>query len=308
MQPPYEASPTAYPCAWHPDRLTLIGCQRCGRPICPECANPAPVGFHCPDCTAAARANSQVRTVRSSRGVVAGLRAAPVTASLIGLNILVWVAVLLTGSNDSPLIDVLGLLPTAHCGMSDGVYVGVSQAACLAAQGTFFPGISDGAWWQLLTSAFLQIQPIHIGFNMLALWVLGPQLERFLGVARYAALYLVSALAGSVTVYWLADPTSTTLGASGAVFGLMGALFVVALRRGGDVKSVAVWLVINVVFTFTAGSAVSWQGHLGGLVGGAVTALIMVDLSRRGRLAWAAVGIIAAALIILTIVRTLTLS
>lgn len=307
MQPPYEAPPTAYPCAWHPDRLTRIGCQRCGRPICTECVHPAPVGFHCPACVAEAQANSQVRPVRTRRGVVESLRAAPVTATLIALNLLVWVGVLLTGSDASPLVDTLGLLPTAHCGLGGDVYVEVTRAACLASDGTFYPGVVDGAWWQLLSSAFLQIQALHIGFNMLALWVLGPQLERFLGAGRYVALYLVSALAGSVAVYWLADTTSTTLGASGAVFGLMGALFVVALRRGGDVKSVAIWLAINVAFTFSAGAGISWQGHLGGLLGGALVALLMVDLHHRGRLVWVLMGVITAVLVALTAVRTLAL-
>ena len=148
--------------------------------------------------------------------------------------------------------------------------------------GTFLPGVADGAYWQLLTSAFTQVEIWHIGFNMLALWVLGPQLELAIGRARFIALYLLSALAGSALVYWSSFEYGLTLGASGAVFGLMGALLVVAYKVKADVQQILIWIGINAVLTFTF-SGISWQGHLGGFLGGVVIAAILVYAPRQRR-------------------------
>lgn len=265
---------------------------------------PAPVGFQCPECVAAARTQVRPVTVRSLRRRSSG---APATISLLGLNAAVWLGIILTGAANSKLVQTLALMPTAHCVAGGQEYVEVTRAECASVAGTFFPGVAEGAWWQLLTSAFTHENYLHIGFNMLALWVLGPQLEQFLGLGRYLALYLGSALAGSVAVYWLADPTSTTLGASGAIFGLMGALLVIALRRGGPVQSVVMWIGINIAFTFLAGPAISWQGHLGGLAGGVAMSLLFLG-RRRGTAEWAGVAVLVGALLVLAVVRTLALS
>ncbi len=141
-------------------------------------------------------------------------------------------------------------------------------------------GVADGAWWQLMTSAFTHEEVLHIGFNMLALYFLGPMLESVLGRWRFLALYLVSALAGSAAVMLWSLPYIQTLGASGAVFGLMGALAVVALKVQGQLQTVLVWIGLNLAFTFTV-SGISWQGHIGGLVGGAVIGAAMVFAPRR---------------------------
>ena len=122
---------------------------------------------------------------------------------------------------------------------------------------------------------FTHVEPLHIGFNMLALYFLGPMLENVLGRARFLAVYLVSGLAGSAAVMLFSDPHIQTLGASGAIFGLMGALAVVALKVRGQVQTVLIWIALNLVFTFTA-SGISWQGHIGGLVGGVVLGAAMV--------------------------------
>ena len=147
------------------------------------------------------------------------------------------------------------------------------------------PGVADGAYWQLLTSAFTHVEVWHIGFNMLALWVLGPQLELAIGRSRFLALYLLSALAGSALVYWLADPAGSTLGASGAVFGLMGALLVLAVKVRGDVRGILTWVGINAVITFLFPN-ISWQGHLGGFLGGVLIAALLVYAPRQRRTAW----------------------
>ena len=137
----------------------------------------------------------------------------------------------------------------------------------------------DGAWWQLVTSTFLHVDVWHIGFNMLALWFLGPQLELAIGRARFLALYLISGLAGSACVYWLSGEQTSTLGASGAVYGLMAALLVIAFKVGGQVQTILMWIGINVVFTFTGGF--SWQGHLGGFVAGAAIMAVLRLLPAR---------------------------
>jgi len=144
---------------------------------------------------------------------------------------------------------------------------------------------------------------------MLALWFLGPSLERALGRVRFLAVYLISALAASVVVLWLSDPSASTLGASGGVFGLIGALLVLAYKVHGDVRSVMIWLGINVVYTFIGPGSISWQGHLGGLLGGLAAAIIVVYAPRDGRPRWQLLGLLGltALLLALTVVRILQL-
>ena len=134
------------------------------------------------------------------------------------------------------------------------------------------PGVPTGSrtapCWQLFTSAFTHLDLLHIGFNMVALWVLGPQLEMALGRLRFLAVYFLSALSGSALVYWLSSPSTPTIGASGAIFGLLGALLVVAFKVRGNYSQLLVWIGLNFVITVVGRSFISWQGHLGGFVGG----------------------------------------
>ena len=150
---------------------------------------------------------------------------------LIGINVAVWLLILATGWRNSTLIDRLALLPHGPCepGRPE-LLPGVDRGACDAIPATWFPGVADGACWQLVTAMFTHVEIWHIGFNMLALWFLGPQLEMVLGRARFLALYLVSGLAGSALRLLAVGRAPATLGASGAIFGLMGALLVVALQ------------------------------------------------------------------------------
>ena len=260
-----EAPPTCYR---HAGRETYIRCQRCSRPICPDCMNPAAVGFQCPECV-----KEGARTTRQARTPYGGkLVADPRITSfvLIGLNVLVWLAIQATGRSSSALVDRLALLPdSASRQLSDGSIVVVR-------------GVDDGAWWQLVTSMFTHVDLLHLGFNMLALYFLGPVLESVLGRARFLALYFVSGLAGSAAVMLLSEPHGQTLGASGAIFGLMGALAVVAVKVRGQVQTVLMWIGLNLVFTFTV-SGISWQGHLGGLVGGVLIGAAMVLAPREHR-------------------------
>jgi membrane associated rhomboid family serine protease len=280
-------------CYRHPDRETWIKCQRCDRPICPDCMNSASVGFQCPNCVKEGN-----RSTRQGRTPYGGRRVGdPRTTSfvLIGLNVLVWLAIQATGGASSNLIDKLALLPdSAVRQLSGGGFVTVR-------------GVDDGAWWQLVTSMFTHVEPLHLGFNMLALYFLGPMLEQVLGRARFLALYLVSGIAGSAAVMLLSSSHGQTVGASGAIFGLMGALAVISLKVGGQVQSILMWIGLNLVFTFTVGG-ISWQGHIGGLVGGAVlgAAMVYAPRTRRTPVQWTAVGLVLLASLGLVLLRTLT--
>ena len=270
---PATGVPTCYR---HPDRETYISCQRCERPICPDCMRDAAVGFQCPQCVA-----EGAKTTRSGRTAYGGLRSDNPTLTsmvLIGVNVVVFLAISLTGRTSSPLVRVLALWrENVQLTYPDGL---VYQIV----------GVDDGAYWQLITNAFTHVQIFHIGFNMLALWVLGPQLEAALGRTRFLVLYFGSALAASALVYWFAPLYSYTLGASGAVFGLLGGLLVIALKVRGDVRGILTWLGINAVITFALPN-ISWQGHLGGLLGGLAIAGVLVYAPRNRRTAVQALGV-----------------
>jgi membrane associated rhomboid family serine protease len=263
----------------------------------------AAVGYQCPSCVAEGR-----KATRSGRAAYGGLRSGNpgLTSSvLIGINAAVWLAVLATGASASRLVDLLALRPNGACVIGN-VVAATSEATC---GGTWFPGVDDGAYWQLMTSAFLHVEIWHIGFNMLALWFLGPQLEQAIGRTRFVALYLISALAGSALVYWASPEFQPTLGASGAIFGLMGGLMVVAFKVHGDVRGILVWIGINAVFTFTIPN-VSWQGHLGGFLGGAVAAAIIVYAPRTRRTLWQSLGLgsLTLGIVVAIVARTAVLT
>ncbi len=300
-------------CYRHPDRETYIRCQRCDRPICPDCMREAAVGFQCPSCV-----SQGAKETRSGKTAYGGSRSGnPALTSmvLVALNAAVWAAIVATGWHASRLVDRLALVPTGRCfseADSDNYYPTVtSQAVCdrLGGDGDWYPGVADGAYWQLLTSAFAHVEIWHIAFNMLALWFLGPQLEAALGRARFLALYLVSALAGSVVVLWFSPENTATLGASGAIFGLLGALLVIAYKVGGDVQGLLSWLAINAVLTFLVPN-VSWQGHLGGFAGGLVIAAALVYAPRERRTTFQVVGVVLVALALVgaTVARVAVLS
>jgi membrane associated rhomboid family serine protease len=250
QQPGARAIPHCYR---HPDRETYISCQRCGRPICPECMRQASVGFQCPQCVSEGRASTpRPRTVYGGR-VRPGQNVATVT--LIGINVVMFLLVLLSGGGGSRLLRETVLFPVL---------------------------VADGEWWRLLTATFVHVQFLHLLFNMFALWIFGPVLESMLGRTRFVTLYLLSGLVGSVAVYWLSEPGVPTLGASGSIFGLLGAALVVSVRRGYDVSWLLGLLGINLVFTFVA-SNISWQGHLGGLIGGLAIGAAIAWAPRRYR-------------------------
>ena len=241
-------------CYRHPDRETYVSCSECGRPICTECMTPAPVGLRCPEHSGKPQGVSRV-TTGMKRASYAGTGAL-VTKALIGINVLVYLGELAQGA---------GLNANSGSIYIKGVLYG--------------PFVASGDWWRLITSAFLHYGPFHLGMNMLALWWFGAPLEQALGRGRFLLLYLVSGLAGSAGAL-IDKPLSPTVGASGAIFGILGAMLVLEWQRshviGGSVLPI---IAINLVFTFTI-SSISIGGHIGGLVGGALGVLA---LSRFGR-------------------------
>jgi len=256
----------------------------------------AAVGFHCPSCV-----SEGAKSTRSGRTAYGGRRSSnPALTSqvLIALNGLVWLLITATGGAASEWVDRLALLPAG--------------AVFRLPNGTLLPvdGVSDGAYWQLLTSMFTHVSLLHIGFNMMALWFLGPQLEAAIGRARFLSLYLLSGLLGSAFVYWLSPVHGSTVGASGAIFGLMGALLVIAIKVRADYSQILMWLGLNVVLTFVGRGLISWQGHLGGLVGGVLIALVIVFSPRKHRSLWQVVGLSAIAVLVLVslVSRTLVLA
>ncbi|MET7763465.1 rhomboid family intramembrane serine protease [Streptomyces sp. NPDC005336] len=259
-------------CYRHPQRETGISCARCERPICPECMISASVGFHCPECVrghasaaSGAADAGPPRRAAQPRTIAGGtITSDPrlVTKILVALNLVIWLAALAAGNR---LVDDLDLVGRAYNpGTADIV------------------GVAEGQWYRLLTSVFLHQQLMHIAFNMLSLWWIGGPLEAALGRARYLTLYLLSGLGGSALSYLLAAQNQPSLGASGAIFGLLGATAVLMRRLNYDMRPVIALLALNLLFTFTW-HGIAWQAHVGGLVVGTVVAYGMVHAPRERR-------------------------
>ena len=257
----------------------------------------AAVGFHCPSCVA-----EGARSTRQGRTAYGGRRPGnPSTTSLVlvALNVAVWAAITLTGGRASGLADALALLVSGRCEAARPGYFFPGATSAETCGALWVPGVADGAAWQLVTSMFTHVEIWHLAGNMVALWFLGPQLEMAVGRLRFLALYLVSGLAGSAMVLWFAGDQVQTVGASGAIFGLMGALLVMVLKVGGNVSQIGLLLAVNVAITFTV-PGISWQGHLGGFLGGVLVGAALVYAPRGPRRPlWQAAGVGAVALAVL---------
>lgn len=276
-----EATPQCYR---HPGVPTRIVCQRCNRPICPDCMIPGSVGFQCPNCVA--EGHRQTRQLTLPYGGKRSKDPRITSFVLIGINLAVFIGVYLSGGSFGRLFNMLGLLPQGQCPTNDGRILLTDAAGCASEGLVWVDGVATGAVWQLITNAFTHADFLHIGFNMFALYVLGPQLESILGRARFLALYFVSALTASALIMWFAAPFVSTIGASGAVFGLMGAILLVAYKHKGNYQTILMWLGANVLITVFGSSFISWQGHLGGFIGGVLTALAIMYLPREKRKPW----------------------
>lgn len=252
-------------CPRHPDRESWVRCQRCDRPACPQCQRPAAVGIQCVDCVA--EANQGVRQARSTFGGALASRDTLVTKVIIGICLVVFLAQ-----------KVLPAYAVSDLALVDGVYSN---------------SFARGMWWQPVTSAFLHGNTLHLLFNMYALWITGQYLEPLLGRVRFTALYLVSALGGSAGALLLSTTAGSTVGASGAIFGLFAAMFVVNRHLGRQTGQILALILINfLIGVFYAG--ISWQGHLGGLVTGALVATALAAGRRRHpAVQWVGTGAVA---------------
>ncbi|WP_083913044.1 rhomboid family intramembrane serine protease [Nocardia concava] len=290
MQP----QPPAPVCYRHPDRPTGLGCTRCGRPACPECLTPAAVGQHCVECVQQGRAD--VRPVRNAAGtdVSRQIPVPYVTYALIAINVIVFAVTAfqahsLMDNNRSRLFFDWQLVPA---------FVG-----------------TDGGWMRIIGSGFLHYGPIHLLANMFALYVLGPYCEVALGRGRFVAVYLASLLGGSAAVTAFSDPLTASAGASGAIFGIFGAVGVIMLRTRQNLTQIAVLLGINLIITFSVPGISIWA-HLGGLLAGTVAATGILYLPRwlgirdtrtALNIGWAAVAAVALAAVLVTALAAPTL-
>ncbi|GAB3193527.1 rhomboid family intramembrane serine protease [Nesterenkonia suensis] len=261
-------------CSRHPDRATHLRCQRCERPACTQCLQQAPVGFHCVDCVARAQASRP--TPRTRFGAVARPGRAPlVTYGVIGVCAVMYVLQWLTGSALTELF--------------------------------WYAPLHTSSWefepWRMLTSAVLHspASAMHIFFNMVALWIFGRVIEPALGPWRYGLLLLLSAFGGSVAVLFLTPATTPTVGASGAVFGLFGAMFILLRSSGSQTGGLLVLIGINAFISFAVPN-ISWQGHLGGLLTGTICALVIARVPRGPRRTlWQVIGLVAVAAVLVVL-------
>jgi membrane associated rhomboid family serine protease len=241
-------------CYRHPDRETGLSCSECGRPICVDCMTVAPVGIRCPDHAATGRALGQ--TVKAARPSLSR-DSTLVTKALIAFNLAFY------------LITV-----------AQGVGVNQPGGRLFGEFALYGPLVADGDWWRLITAAFLHASLLHIAFNMLALWWIGGPLEQAIGPWRFLAIYGVSGLAGSAGAL-LASPQAVTVGASGAIFGLFGAMVVIQWQTTGSLAGPAMTLIlVNLAITFAVPN-ISWGGHVGGLVGGVLATLALTHFGTR---------------------------
>ena len=251
-------------CFRHPNRETWVSCVRCGRYACPDCLRQAAVGQQCVECVRGGAAGARpARTVFGGRPTTNTV----VTWAIMAVNVVVLLAEVVRPR----LLYDLGMLGTSAYAPGVGVETGVAQ----------------GAWYRLVTSAFTApgtsfagLGLLDLALNMWCLYIVGPQLERLFGPVRYLAIYLLSAVGGSVLYYYL-QPTGLAAGASGAIFGLFAAWFVVSRRLGTDSRGIVTLIVVNLVFSFVW-ARIAWQDHVGGLIIGAlITAAYAYAPSKR---------------------------
>ncbi|WP_430498858.1 rhomboid family intramembrane serine protease [Micromonospora trifolii] len=272
-----ESPPTTPVCYRHPGRETYVRCSRCDRPICPDCMRDASVGHQCPECVNEGRRS--VRPARTAFGGGTAGRHGYVTKALIAVNVLFLLLSIASARGGDAAVGGSGFggLMGGSTPLTEwGAVLGRAYLSDYT-----LGGIAEGQWYRLVTAMFLHYGVLHLLLNMWALWVLGRSLEASLGRVRFAALYLIAGLGGNVAAYLFSSPRAATVGASTAVFGLFAALIIIERRLGRDISRIIPILVINLVFTLAV-PGISIPGHLGGLVVGALMALVLA-YAPRGR-------------------------
>ena len=283
-----EGTETKVPtCYRHPGRETYVSCVRCGRYACPDCMRSASVGQQCVDCV-----GQGAGSTRQARSVFGGRPAAGavVTWTLVAIN----VAVFLVAWARPSIVSDLEMLGYASYGPGGQLH-----------------GVAAGEWYRLITSAFLipglgGLGFVDILFNMWALVFVGPALEGFLGRLRFLAVYLLSAVGGAVMYYFLAPQNAAAAGASGAIYGLFGAWFVVARRLRLDSRGIVMLIGINLAISFVWHTAIAWQAHIGGLLTGVLLTAAYAYAPRKNRAALQALATVAvvAAIAVAVAIRT----
>jgi membrane associated rhomboid family serine protease len=238
---------SAPPCGNHADRAASVVCAHCDKPICTDCMQQAPVGWQCPDCIAAGA--KKTRVIRpfaganaNRTGIVGSTNPTPVVIGLVVICVVIFAA---SGFGKTSVIDRFGMWP-------NGVHY-------------------QHQYYRLFTSIFLHLDFLHIAFNMITLFIVGPAVEVMLGKSRFLSLFLVAGIGGNVLSYLIAPAAGVSAGASGAIFGILSAYVVLALIQRKPMGPVVALIVINLVIGFTGN--IEWQAHVGGLVTGAVLAL-----------------------------------
>ncbi|WP_341946928.1 rhomboid family intramembrane serine protease [Microbacterium sp. LWH11-1.2] len=276
-------------CYRHPGRQSFVLCQRCLRTICPECQTQAPVGVICPECMKEQQKNRTPAQKRAQRRWGARSSSTTMTLARSGRPLVTYILLAVTS-----FIGLVQLIP--------GIGREITSTLLFAAP-YLYPNLFALPFepWRLLTAMFVHGGFIHLALNMLALWMLGQSLEPMLGRARFLALYLISGLGGSVAVAVIAPGTST-VGASGAIFGLMAALLIIGRHIGANVTGLLVILGINLVYGFVFSQNIAWQAHLGGLVIGALIAFIFTRTKRREQRVWQIVLLAAVTVLLIVVV------
>jgi len=262
-------------CYRHADRRAGVVCQRCDRPICPDCMRQASVGFHCPECTKSG-AQKIVRPAQLLRPVV--------TQILVAVNLVIYALGIGAGlqTRDQVIYDG-GLIGSAFNPITQELI-----------------GVANGEWYRIITSGFLHANLMHVGFNMFILYRLGQLLEPALGRSRFLLVYVVSLIGGAFGVL-LIDPDHLTVGASGAVFGVMGAAVAVFRARGVNImdSGLGMTIMLNLGLTFLV-PGISIGGHVGGLVAGYVAGEMLMSIGpqylKDPKLAAGSVAVLGAAL------------
>jgi membrane associated rhomboid family serine protease len=242
MDPEAPATPVCYR---HPDRPTRISCSDCGKPICPDCTIDAAVGQKCPEC---AKTDGRARTINVRQTWRPGFGTAPVTMTLLALNVGIYLAGVLSPEFDRWLIENMALINVE---------------------------VANGEWWRVFTAAFLHAGLFHLAINMYILWLFGTSLERSAGHAPFLALYLASAAAGGAMSALTGPQFSVSVGASGAIFGLFGAWFSASYRSRHTPAGQAMFrqflilLLLNAAIPLAVPN-IDWRAHLGGFIAGVV--------------------------------------
>lgn len=257
-------------CYRHPDRATGVTCNRCGSFICPECMVNAPVGFQCPSCAAISNPRGARYTPKLNQG---------------------WLASMPQVSRNIFIACLAIFIFTRVFGLTDSY----NQRFSMWPQ-----AVAQGEWYRLISATFLHAGLLHIGFNMYALYILGPNLERMLGSRKFFSLYFLSAIGGSTLGFWFSDPNSYSIGASGAIFGLLTATIVIGRHMRADVTQLVVLLVINVILGFSGG--IDWRAHLGGALTGALVATIFVKEPTSAKSTGHSIGVTAVLIALLALI------